>query len=718
MCRVARRLLGRWRPLGAKCAAPVQIRRAARMPSLAALTASVTPPGASPVVSIAPAASGFAALMALLTPAPNVPPVKAGTATGTAPPPPAGPSQAPDAKVAEPAVAATGPAAQAPAAVPAAPTPAPSGDGPTVRADGPAAPQVPQEEAPPPGAGGGSPSLPGAPPPTVAPPPIPPTLPAVPPAPAASQAPTAPVGVVRPGPTAGGAPQRVRLKAPAPGPAPASLPAGAVASATGETTPRTTIVKATSTDGRPTPVRASKDGDGLAAGLAKGAPLTPDPVAPPGRTVAAAAHLTPLGPGAAAPPTTAQTVAPVPSPPSTSAPSPVEGTTAATPDRLSPASLSGAPSTHVGAPPGRAEAISSPVRMVLASADAPDPAAASRSSGPAAQSSSGAAPGLEAPALAAVSRPGASEARSSSGATQASGAPAAAGVLGVTGRVVTPPPLPAPGAPIALTARAAPSTAPPILASAAPVAPSRPGSTVARACASSSRLSTTPAAVVSASGSAPVPAESAVVAAALPAQGAGSRDLGDDDQGSSSAPAAAPVADGGSTPSPPDPFVAAAPPPTVSTAAPVPAVGHATVAGLAAEIVRQSGRKASRFDVTLDPDGLGRVDVRLQIAADGRLSARLSFDRQESAAALGARAGELQQALTQAGFDVPPQSLSFETSSGGFGGGFQGFQDFGAGGEGGRGASRAFAAAQPDSDSVAESATRSSQAASGLDIRI
>ena len=148
--------------------------------------------------------------------------------------------------------------------------------------------------------------------------------------------------------------------------------------------------------------------------------------------------------------------------------------------------------------------------------------------------------------------------------------------------------------------------------------------------------------------------------------------------------------------------------------------------GLASEIVRQAGRKASRFEVALNPDGLGRVDVRLDISADGKLSARLAFDRPEAAAALGAQAGELRQALSQAGFDVSPQALTFETAPGGMGsggaglgaGGFGGFG--GDGSDGARAGSRAFASAQPDDldAAMAAAASRNATAASGLDIRI
>ena len=60
------------------------------------------------------------------------------------------------------------------------------------------------------------------------------------------------------------------------------------------------------------------------------------------------------------------------------------------------------------------------------------------------------------------------------------------------------------------------------------------------------------------------------------------------------------------------------------------------------------------------------MDVSLKIDATGQLSAQFSFDNPSAAADAKNRAGDLQQALHQAGFDVSQSSLSF-TSSGGQG---------------------------------------------------
>lgn len=86
-----------------------------------------------------------------------------------------------------------------------------------------------------------------------------------------------------------------------------------------------------------------------------------------------------------------------------------------------------------------------------------------------------------------------------------------------------------------------------------------------------------------------------------------------------------------------------------------------TVAHLAAQMVRRLDGKASRFDIQLDPLGLGRVNVSLQIDARGRLSASMAFEHAESAEQMRGRSGELRQALEQAGFDLSGRGLSFET---------------------------------------------------------
>jgi Meckel syndrome type 1 protein len=110
------------------------------------------------------------------------------------------------------------------------------------------------------------------------------------------------------------------------------------------------------------------------------------------------------------------------------------------------------------------------------------------------------------------------------------------------------------------------------------------------------------------------------------------------------------------------PGTAAAPAPVV--AAQLPKAGPETVSHLTTEIASKAVvGKTSRFDVVLQPEGLGRVDVRIEIAKDGKLTAALNFDNPAAAAELRGKSGELRQALAAAGFNVADSALSFDSSS-------------------------------------------------------
>ena len=98
--------------------------------------------------------------------------------------------------------------------------------------------------------------------------------------------------------------------------------------------------------------------------------------------------------------------------------------------------------------------------------------------------------------------------------------------------------------------------------------------------------------------------------------------------------------------------------PLAQGASTVAQAGHAirgapeTVANLAAQIIKKLEGRSTRFDVELDPAGLGKVDVRIEIGAHGQITAAMSFETQQAASELRARAGELRQALEQAGFNL------------------------------------------------------------------
>ncbi len=86
-----------------------------------------------------------------------------------------------------------------------------------------------------------------------------------------------------------------------------------------------------------------------------------------------------------------------------------------------------------------------------------------------------------------------------------------------------------------------------------------------------------------------------------------------------------------------------------------------TVAHMAEQIIRKVDGQTTRFDIQLDPLGLGQVDVRIEIGADGQLKAAMSFETQAAANELQARSGELKRALEDAGFNLGG-GLSFEVS--------------------------------------------------------
>jgi flagellar hook-length control protein FliK len=71
----------------------------------------------------------------------------------------------------------------------------------------------------------------------------------------------------------------------------------------------------------------------------------------------------------------------------------------------------------------------------------------------------------------------------------------------------------------------------------------------------------------------------------------------------------------------------------------------------------QSG--ATRFSIQLQPADLGRVEVRLDVARDGRVTAVVTADRQDTLDMLQRDARGLERALLNAGLKADSNSLSF-----------------------------------------------------------
>ena len=170
-----------------------------------------------------------------------------------------------------------------------------------------------------------------------------------------------------------------------------------------------------------------------------------------------------------------------------------------------------------------------------------------------------------------------------------------------------------------------------------------------------------------------------------------------------------------------DPDAAAA----ASTSAPAEMrAGPQTVAHLAAQIVRKLEGRSTQFDVALNPEGLVRVEVRIEIGAQGKLTASMAFENPQAAAELRTRANELQKALEQAGFDISG-GLRFDVAADrGQGQAAQGQfgQDFQNNGGASRG--RAFQAALDSAGETAEAALSGALTLqrrtlmSGVDVRI
>ncbi|MBI3439593.1 MAG: flagellar hook-length control protein FliK [Proteobacteria bacterium] len=88
------------------------------------------------------------------------------------------------------------------------------------------------------------------------------------------------------------------------------------------------------------------------------------------------------------------------------------------------------------------------------------------------------------------------------------------------------------------------------------------------------------------------------------------------------------------------------------------------------EIIRRFNGSDTRFQLRLDPPELGRVDVRLDVSRDHRVTAVISADSPQALSDLARGARDLQQALQSAGLDLADDGLRFDLSSNGQGNSF------------------------------------------------
>ncbi len=81
---------------------------------------------------------------------------------------------------------------------------------------------------------------------------------------------------------------------------------------------------------------------------------------------------------------------------------------------------------------------------------------------------------------------------------------------------------------------------------------------------------------------------------------------------------------------------------------------------LGAHIARRFNDGARVFDIRLDPPELGRVEVKLELGPDNKVSAVLTAERADSLDALQRSARDLEKALAEAGLDLADNGLSFQ----------------------------------------------------------
>ncbi len=80
------------------------------------------------------------------------------------------------------------------------------------------------------------------------------------------------------------------------------------------------------------------------------------------------------------------------------------------------------------------------------------------------------------------------------------------------------------------------------------------------------------------------------------------------------------------------------------------------------EIIRRFNGESTRFELRLDPPELGRVEIRLEVSRDHRVTATVGADSPQALAELSRHARDLEQALQSAGLELTEGGLSFDLS--------------------------------------------------------
>ncbi len=160
---------------------------------------------------------------------------------------------------------------------------------------------------------------------------------------------------------------------------------------------------------------------------------------------------------------------------------------------------------------------------------------------------------------------------------------------------------------------------------------------------------------------------------------------------------------------------------TVSVQAPVASPGpasatpHVPVSALAVHIAQQASNGARRFDISLNPPELGRIEVRLDVSREGQVMTHLVVERSETLDLLQRDARQLERALQNAGLDMSEDGMKFSLKDQGLAEG--GDDDFNNGDETGKQAGGGEDDPSLIPDDAMPPPTRY-MATSGLDIRI
>lgn len=136
---------------------------------------------------------------------------------------------------------------------------------------------------------------------------------------------------------------------------------------------------------------------------------------------------------------------------------------------------------------------------------------------------------------------------------------------------------------------------------------------------------------------------------------------------------------------------------------------------MAVEIGMRAMRGSREFAIRLDPEDLGRVDIKLEISEAGQVQAKLTVDKVETLQLLQRDARTLERAFDQAGLKTSPDGLQFSLRDPGQQNRQSGQQDRSPSGSPTIGQSDASNAID---DIVMRPAIYRTSAAGGLDIRI